>query len=194
MELNLLRISLCLVMSVARMHLHWTNDNKTNGKLYSSWTGTALHRQVSVCFVTANPVWLYKQTHLMIPSLIRLYWSMARFLKILLSVCESGGTSVSHQHVAAAMWSSCPSLTFSRISNATAEWWFSNGEMSLYRKASSVRAFIWQCQKGYVIIWVDGVQNTVGPNVINNLHIYPMGISLIRYNACETLKNTKLIK
>jgi hypothetical protein len=32
---------------------------------------------------------------------------------------------------------------FSKISNATAQWWFSNGEMSLYMSASSVLALIW---------------------------------------------------
>lgn len=35
-----------------------------------------------------------------------------------------------------------PCFTFSSISKATAQWWFSSGEMSLYRSASSVRALI----------------------------------------------------
>ncbi len=30
-----------------------------------------------------------------------------------------------------------------RIWKATAQWWFSSGEMSLYRIARSVRALIW---------------------------------------------------
>ena len=38
-----------------------------------------------------------------------------------------------------ALWDSV--LTFSKIWNATEQWWFSNGDMSLYLRASSVLAF-----------------------------------------------------
>lgn len=35
-----------------------------------------------------------------------------------------------------------------RIWKATAQWWFSRGDMSLYRMASSVRALIWYLDGG----------------------------------------------
>ena len=37
--------------------------------------------------------------------------------------------------------------TFTRISNATAQWWFSRGAMSLYLRASSVWALIWEIKR-----------------------------------------------
>ena len=40
------------------------------------------------------------------------------------------------------VWEYC-NVTWEIMSNATAQWWFSNGEMSLYLMASSVLAFTW---------------------------------------------------
>lgn len=74
MDLNLFRISLCLVMSVARMHLR---DKQSGGVVETL-------RQRGEANTQAGG-----KSHLMIPSLIRLYWSTARFLKMLLSAWKA---------------------------------------------------------------------------------------------------------
>ena len=46
-------------------------------------------------------------------------------------------------------------FTWEMMSNATAQWWFSSGEMSLYRMASSVLAFTYKKSKFInVLNWV----------------------------------------
>lgn len=69
----------------------------------------------------------------MIPSRIRLYCSVVRFLKMLLSVCntEKPQSEKREEVPQQPAGQRRASVTFSRISKATAQWWFSRGEMSL---------------------------------------------------------------
>lgn len=57
--------------------------------------------------------------------------------------CKSRRLSLNIQNIKFTKTLEPKFYAFSRISKATAQWWFSSGEMSLYLKASSVRALIW---------------------------------------------------